>query len=301
MRVLVTGASGHVGGAVVRALHAAGMTVAAAARSPLAGLPPEVQPARADLGGPFAETLRPALAGCDAVVHCAAALPPAPDDEIAAVNTAATRQLVALARECGAGQVLFLSSMSLLRRPLELPVTEAHPVAPETAYARSKRDGETAVLTGEAGLTGTVFRITSPVGPGLRRGTLFSRFVRAAAAGEPLTLHGQGTRRQDYVDVRDIADAAVRALSLRAGGLFNIASGVPVSNLELAGRCRAVFGGRSEVVFSGLSDPDDGVVWEVCIGKARHTLGWSPGRMLEASIRDCQEAGEGLTRPDRTR
>ena len=301
MRVLVTGASGHVGGAVVRALHAAGMTVAAAARSPLAGLPPEVQPARADLGGPFAETLRPALAGCDAVVHCAAALPPAPDDEIAAVNTAATRQLVALARECGAGQVLFLSSMSLLRRPLELPVTEAHPVAPDTAYARSKLDGETAVLDAGGGLTGTVFRITSPVGPGLRRDTIFSRFVRAAAAGEPLTLNGRGDRRQDYVDARDIADAVVRALSVRAGGLFNIASGGPVSNLELAERCRAVFGGRSGIVFSGAPDPDDGVVWEVAVGKARHTLGWSPGRTLEASLRDYREAGERLTSPDRTR
>lgn len=287
MRVLVTGASGHVGGAVVRALHAAGMTVLAASRSPLTGFPPDVQPVRADLRDAFADALRPVLAECDAVVHCAAALPPAPDDEIAAVNNAATRQLVELAREGGVGQMLFLSSMSLLRPPLERPVTEAHPVAPETAYARSKHDGEGAVLDAGPGLTGTVFRITSPVGPGLRRDTLFPRFVRASAQGAPLTLNGRGTRRQDYVDVRDIAAAVVRALSARAGGLFNIASGVPVSNRELAERCSAVFGGRSEILFSGAPDPDDEVVWEVCIEKARQTLGWTPSQPLEASIRDC--------------
>lgn len=289
MRVLVTGASGHVGGAVVRALHAAGTTVIAASRSPLTGFPPDVLPVRADLRGPFADALCPVLAECDAVVHCAAAMPPAPDDEILEVNTAATRGLVALARECGIGQVLFLSSMSLLRPPLERPVTEAHPAAPDTAYARSKHNSEGAVLDAGPGLTGTVFRITSPVGPGLRRDTIFSRFVRAAAQGAPLTLNGRGTRRQDYVDARDIADAAVRALSARAGGLFNIASGIPVSNRELAGRCRAVFGGRSEIVFSGMPDPDDEVVWEVCIEKARRTLGWTPHHPLEASIWDFRE------------
>lgn len=286
MRVLVTGASGHVGGAVVRAVHAAGMTVIAASRAPLTGFPPDVQPVRAELREAFADALRPVLADCDAVVHCAAALPPAPDDEIAAVNTAATRGLVALARECGVKQALFLSSMSLLRPPLERPVTEAHPVAPDTAYARSKHDGEGAVLDAGNGLTGTVFRITSPVGPGLRRDTIFSRFVRAAAQGAPLTLNGRGTRRQDYVDARDIADAVVRALSARAGGLFNIASGVPVSNRELAERCCAVFGGRSGVVFSGAPDPDDEVVWEVCTEKARQTLGWTPRHPLEKSVRD---------------
>lgn len=289
MKVLVTGASGHVGGAVVRGLHAAGMTVAAASRSPLAGFPPDVQPVRADLRGAFADALGPVLAECGVVVHCAAAMPPAPDDEILEVNTAATRGLVALARECGVGQQLFLSGMNLLRRPLERPVTETHPVAPETAYARSKHDGEAAVLDTGPGLTGTVLRITSPVGPGLRRDTIFSRFVRAAAQGAPLTLNGRGTRRQDYVDARDIADAVVRALSARAGGLFNIASGIPVSNRELAGRCRAVFGGRSEIVFSGMPDPDDEVVWEVCIEKARRTLGWTPHHPLEASIRDFRE------------
>ncbi|NLV41970.1 MAG: NAD(P)-dependent oxidoreductase [Candidatus Hydrogenedentes bacterium] len=286
MRVLVTGASGHVGGAVVLALHAAGMAVLAASRSPLAGFPPDVQPVRADLRGPIGDTLRPVLAECDAVVHCAAALPPAPDDEIAAVNTAATRGLVALARECGVRQMLFLSSMSLLRRPLERPITEAHPVAPDTAYAQSKYDGEAAVLDADSGLTGTVFRITSPVGPGLRRDTLFPRFVCAAAQGAPLTLNGRGTRRQDYVDVRDIAEAVVRALSARAGGLFNIASGVPVSNRELAERCCAVLDSRSEILFSGMPDPDDEVVWEVCIEKARQTLGWTPSQPLDASIRD---------------
>ena len=180
-------------------------------------------------------------------------------------------------------------------------VTKPAPVAPDTAYAQSKHDGEAAALNADSGLIGTVFRITSPVGPGLRRDTLFPRFVRAAAQGAPLTLNGRGTRRQDYVDVRDIADAAARALSARAGGLFNIASGVPVSNRELAERCRAVFGGRSGIVFSGAPDPDDGVVWEVAVGKARHTLGWSPGRTLEASLRDYREAGERLMRPDRTR
>ena len=78
-------------------------------------------------------------------------------------------------------------------------------------------------------------RIPSPVGPGLRARRIFSTFVEAASRGEPLRV-AEPARAQDYVDVRDVADAIRASLDARGNGVFNIASGRAVTNEALARR-----------------------------------------------------------------
>jgi UDP-glucose 4-epimerase len=140
-------------------------------------------------------------------------------------------------------------------------------------------------LVARAGVPAVSLRLTAPVGPGMPEGRILSRFVRRALDGEPLEVAGHGTRRQDYVDVRDIAAAVQACIDRQATGLLNIASGRSTSNLDLARACTETLGSGSPVRLSGLPDPEDGVRWEVSIEKAAAALAYEPRHSLADSIR----------------
>ena len=118
-------------------------------------------------------------------------------------------------------------------------------------------------------------------------------FVRQALRDEPLNVLGNGTRRQDYVDVRDVAVAVDRCLRSRVGGRFNVGRGETISNLELARTCVRVLDSRSHVETGSAPDPEEGLAWEVSIARARTELGYDPRCGLDDSIRAvAAEAGQ---------
>ena len=292
MRVLVTGISGHVGGAVAKQLLEAGHEVHGVSRTlPVGPLATACTCHAMGIAAPdFVEALSPMLGPCDAVVHAAACQDMRLDaTKISRINAFGTHQVLALALRLGARQCVYLSSLSLLGLPQTHPVTEAHPVAPSDAYALSKYYGEQLCHLAEAeGLPCAALRISSPIGPGLRYRRIFRLFVEKALRHEPITLHGQGARRQDYVDVRDIARAVLLTLEKAGGcsGVYQIGSGQPVSNRELAESCIRTLDSRSEIGFSGQPDPHDAVCWDLSLEKAAKELGFAPRHGLEDSIRN---------------
>jgi nucleoside-diphosphate-sugar epimerase len=185
---------------------------------------------------------------------------------------------------------VFLSGVTVVGRPRVLPITEEHPTDPPNAYLASKLFGEQ--LVGNAshdGLDGVSLRISAPVGPAMPRARMLPVFVRRALAGEPLTVLGEGTRRQDYVDARDVAAAVELALARPTSPILNVAAGRSVGNLELARRCIALLGSGSAIEHRGV-DPDDGVAWEVSIERARSELGWEPEHDIEGVIAELATA-----------
>jgi UDP-glucose 4-epimerase len=281
MKIIITGGTGHVGGAIRRHLTSLGWEVIDVSRSGTI---------RADISSPdFAERVAGTVKQCDAIVHCAASLAKGLTDlAISQVNCLGTQQVIRMAALTGASRLFYISSVPVIGRPLHLPVDEEHPTAPLTAYHASKLFGEHLVRLAHGPAMKTAsLRITSPVGPGTPPGRIFSEFVRRARAGEQLILAGQGGRRQNYVDVRDVAQSVGQCLRSEASGVFNIAGAGAVSNLELARRCIQALNSNSEVHFSGASDPDGNLAWEVSIEKARQSFGYQPAQSLEDSIRAC--------------
>jgi len=286
MRVLVTGASGHVGGAIAAHFVAAGASVVGLSRGPHAGFPATAW-VQCDLAAPgAADAVGNGVAPCDVVVHAAAALDK--DlfaDAVVPANCFGTQQMLKLAAGWKSFFV-YISGVPVIGRPTTLPVTEDHATHPPTAYHAAKLFGEHLTAIAASGGAGvSALRLTSPVGPGLPAHRILSVFVAQALSGGPIELSGQGTRRQDYVDVRDVAIAVEQCAARRATGTFNVASGHAVSNRELAERCISSLGSTSTIRLNGREDPEDDWIWDVSIDRAREAFDYRPRYSIEDSIR----------------
>ena len=286
MRVLVTGASGQVGGAVAARFVAAGAEVYGLSRRLPAAIP-AANHVQCDLrSAGTADFVARQTERCDIVVHAAASL----DKDLFAndmvlANCLGTQEILKLAARWNSF-FAYVSGVAVIGRPRTLPITEDHPTDPATAYHAAKLFGEhLTMVAGRAGLAAAVLRLTAPVGPGTPHDRILSVFVTRALSNQPIELSGRGTRQQDYVDVRDAAIAVEQCASTRAVGLFNVGSGRSISNRELAGTCVSLLGSASSIGVNGRADPEDDVIWDVSIARARQAFGYSPAYSLEDSIR----------------
>ena len=287
MRILVTGTSGHVGGAIALVLNQCGHDVVGVSRSCNIALPPSIDQHSLDIGtSDFATGLR-RIKPLDAVVHAAAVIDNTVGlPEIIRTNCLGTARVLETAQELGATSFIYISSLSVLGKPSHHPITESHSLAPLTPYAVSKLAGEQLVLLMRNSLRTIAFRISSPIGPDLRPGRIFHTFVKNAKGNAPVLVNGTGKRSQDYVDVRDIGRAALQALESDCHGVYNVGAGKMVSNFALAKKCIETLGSSSEIIMTGKVDPDDAVRWDISIAKAGADFDYLPEFPLERSILD---------------
>ncbi|GAB5559122.1 MAG: SDR family oxidoreductase [Synoicihabitans sp.] len=284
MKVVITGDSGHVGGAIRQHLVAEGKDVVGISRRGEIPL---------DLGdAEFVSDLTQKVGQADAVVHCAAALSKGLTDiAVSRVNGIGTQNVIESAIRLGAQRLIYISGVPVIGHPVRLPIDEEHPVSPESAYHASKLFGEHLMnLANGEGLSTASLRVTSPIGPDTPAGRIFSVFVRDAMEDRALTLFGQGARRQNYIDVRDVASAVSRCLASDATGVFNVAGAESVSNRSLARCCIDTLGSESTIEFNGIPDPAENDVWEVSYQKANASFGYEPTHSLQASIKAAADS-----------
>lgn len=286
MKVLVTGTSGLVGGGIARHLVDLGWEVNGLSRKPssVEGLTHDV---RADLTlKTSAQLVSGAMPKCSAIIHCAASLDlNLYNPEVVLTNCLGTQQMLQLAQMWSCSNFVYLSSVPVIGAPKYLPITEGHPTNPRTAYHAAKFFGEQ--ITGLAaadGVNATILRLTSPVGVGMPPNRIVPIFIKRALQNEPIQLVGRGSRRQNYVDVRDIGQAVEKCLDGDARGTFNIAGEKSISNYDLAAVCVRLLNSSSKISFSGQPDAEEGQTWEVSIEKAAKSFGYKPCFSIEDSI-----------------
>ena len=207
--VALTGGTGFVGGAILRALASNGyrLRLLARRRSPAGEIPPGAEIVHGSLED--RDSLADLLKGADAAVHAAGAIKAIAAEEFRRVNRDGAAALAEAAAQAGVGRFVLISSLAAR--------------APElSTYAASKHAGEVAVLE-RLKRRVTVLRPPIVYGPGDRE-TL--PLFRAAAHGV-LPIPGPRQARLSFLQVDDCADAVVAALaaSRQPEGTYEIDDG----------------------------------------------------------------------------
>ncbi len=228
MRVAVTGGSGLAGSAVVSHLRAQGYDIVSIDHAPPQYLVAEYRLVDCtDLGQVYG-----ACQNVDAIVHLAAIPRPIhhSPDQVFRTNIMATFNIFEAAAVLEIPRVVYVSSMSVLGLPfsyrpiqlLYLPIDEAHPQAPQDAYALSKTLGEDIALAFVRRMAGAL-SVVSLRFPWIHKPETFKSMLRPLW-DDPA---GGATNLWAYIDTRDVAQACRLALEADINGheAFYISAG----------------------------------------------------------------------------
>lgn len=305
MKVLVTGASGFVGSALCAYLVAKGHIVRGAVRStPGKPLPGVEYRSVSDLS--VDTDWREALAGIDAVVHCAARvhiMNEASVDPLTAfreVNVKGTACLAEQAVDSGVKRFVYISSIKVNGESTrEHPFKADDTPAPEDPYGISKWEAEQDLreLAEKTGLEVVIIRPPLVYGPGVRAN--FLRLMQGVMSGVPLPL-GAINNRRSMVALDNLVDLIEVCLNHPAAinQTFLVSDGEDISIKALLHRIAVALGRPTRLISVPVS-----VLWAIArlfgksdfaqrlcgslqidISKTRDRLNWSPPVSVDEAL-----------------
>jgi nucleoside-diphosphate-sugar epimerase len=245
--------------------------------------------------------LRDIIAECDVIYDLAGASGAVVSNRepVANLNGNCRIQLWLLEACAAAGNrphVVFSSSRLVYGDTGHQPVSEDHPVRPQSVYAAHKLCIEhyLQIYARLGSITYTICRISnvygSDVGHTGQGYRVVNAFIRAGLAGQTITLFGDGKQLRDFIYIKDLVEALIRAGGMQTARnqLFNIGSGTSSSMYEAASLIRTLTGAPPlrlapwprdyELVESGDYVAD--------ISKARTLLALHPAYDLKAGLNE---------------
>ena len=236
MRILVTGGSGFLASHLIRALqkrgHAVRALVLPSSDTTLLGQA-GVDIHTGDVRRP--DTLVGAMSQVDAVLHLAAAIGERrPLREYYAVNVTGTENVCRAALAAGVRRLVHVSSTSVYKQGLGVPVDEAAPLAPPPdPYALTKAAADSLVqgLIAKEQLPASIVRTTTIFGPGDELN--FGRIADRLLAGTGIVI-GSGGNRVPIASVDDVVQGLLLVLEHEAAGqIYNITDDRCPTQVEL--------------------------------------------------------------------
>ena len=310
-KVVITGATGFVGSALIRRLQGENLSLCAAVRegSYFGDFPKSVecavvQPlsARSD----YSSVLR----GAEIVVHLAArthVLKEKAEDPLQEFRRENVQGTVCLARQAfasGVRRFVFISSVKVNGEGRPNAYTEEDPPKPEDAYGISKNEAEVALrkVSAETGLEVVIIRPPLVYGPGVKAN--FLRLLRAVYRGSPLPFASIRNRRS-FIFVGNLVDVIAECLShpKAQGQTYLVSDGDDVSTPELV-RCLSHAMGKPAWIFplpggilklfgsvSGNSNSIDRLLNSLMVdmSKIRRELDWNPPYTFHHGLRETTE------------
>ena len=305
--VLVTGANGFVGSALLHAMRAHGIEARAAARREVAGWPSfRIE----DIDG--TTSWAGAFEGCESVVHLAARVHVMDDRsadplaEFRKVNVEGTENLARQAASAGVRRFVYLSSIKVNGEETQpgRPFTADDPVNPSDPYGKSKAEAEARLRTisAETGMDVAIIRPVLVYGPGVKAN--FESMMRWMAQGVPLPL-GATRNARSLVAVGNLVDLIITCLThpAAANQIFLVSDGEDLSTSELLRRTAKALGTTARLLpvpawlvetgASVLGKRDIGRrlcgSLQVDIAKTRTQLGWSPPLSVDRALKETAD------------
>lgn len=298
LSIVVTGAGGFIGRALVPELAGRGYRVFALGRNLSFPSGKNVRVLDADLGSP----IRLSAKQIDAVVHLAVRRPGVGDDLIQTLrsNLIPFRSVLQFSTEKKVPHMVYCSSAEVYK-PLNRKLSEGDPTGPKTDFALAKLLGETLCkpFEMESRSVVTITRFPPVYGPGEGPRGLVGLWIQQARQGKPILLSGKGNERLDFVYIRDVVEGILLVLEKRPAGILNIGSGSASSLKTIASTVSKVFGVEVKPSSPG-SAPHAPVGSYLCldIRKAEKEIGFRPAFDIKSGFTHYRDT---LGNPPRNR
>ena len=299
MRILVTGGTGFIGSNIVAALIKLGHDVIITGHDSEQKIPgfkgTMLQPSFVGLDWN-------ALGHLDAVVHEAAINDTQSRNvsEMIRANVDSSLALFEYAAKQGCKNIVYASSTAVYGKG-PAPYMENQELHPLNAYAESKKQlEEEASLFAKANpeITCLGLRYCNVYGPGEshkgNRASMIYQLARQMRTGNP-RLFKYGEQRRDYIYVRDVVSANMRALEAKKSAIVNCGSGISMSFNDLVRILNGVLGtDRTPEYFDNPIEPAYQNHTECDMSLAKETIGFIPKYDIERGIRDYMRSGLGV-------
>jgi nucleoside-diphosphate-sugar epimerase len=297
-KYVVTGGAGFIGSAVVRALLAEGAGRVAVIDNLATGHAENLDEVRGQVDFHEAdirryEAIAPVVEGADAVFHLAAipSVPRSIDDPVPSheTNIDGTFQVLRACHAGGVRRVFYAASSSAYGDTEVLPKVETMAPRPKSPYALQKLVGESyaAIFTSCFGLETVAVRYFNVYGPRQDPhsdyAAVIPKFIAHLSGGEPPLIYGDGKQTRDFVYVKDVVQANVKAMESKATGTYNVGCGEETSVNDLAETMIALF--SSSLTPKHTRERPGEVKHSVAdISRAKKDFGYSPGCSLKQGL-----------------
>ncbi|MFT8320307.1 MAG: NAD-dependent epimerase/dehydratase family protein [Bacillus sp. (in: firmicutes)] len=297
-KVIVTGGSGFIGSHIAEELLAEGYKVividnfSTGHYRNIAHLPVEIY--QSDITNPniidFIASLEP-----DYIIHQAAQVSVAESvhnilhDEN--VNVKGSLHVMKAAIKASVQKFVFASSAAVYGNPMFLPVTTEHPTIPESPYGLTKLTVEQYLKLANKlyQLPFSILRYSNVYGPrqdAKGEGGVVSIFAERISENKQLTIYGDGEQTRDFIYVKDVAAANVKALQAVENICVNVSSNTVITINELLVKMKS----------AALADELDTTYETERAGDIRHSvlcnqqtktiLNWTPQTNIEAGLKE---------------
>ena len=302
-RKLILGATGFIGGNLVRTLVARGeypriLVRSSSSLSFLEDILDRIEIVYGDFQDP--ESLQDVTKDIDVIFHLISTTSPSSpmgsslDD--AASNLVPTIRLVEQAIANGVKKIVYTSSGgTVYGEPQIIPIPEEHPLLPKSVYGQSKLTLENFLnfYARSTTLDVNILRISNPFGAGqnpLKAQGIIAVAMNCAYSNQVLKLYGNGEAVRDYLYIDDVTEALILAAQKPGSSIVNISSGIGYSVRDIVQAVEEVSGRiiKKEFIPARYSDVSVSILSN---RRALEIYGWSPKIGLY----------EGLARLDKMR
>jgi dTDP-glucose 4,6-dehydratase len=185
---------------------------------------------------------------------------------------------------------IHISTSEVYGTAMEIPMDENHPLNPCSPYASAKCGADRLVFSfiNTYRIPGLILRPFNQYGPYQHLEKVIPRFITSALKDQPLTVHGDGSAKRDWLYVQDtcrrIETAILAPIEDVCGEVFNIGSGNSFSVLQIAETILRLLN-KPESLITFIGDRLGQVEHHFSsTEKAERILGITPGRPLEEGL-----------------